>query len=185
MALTRKELKQADELQLSDNFTLLELIRSTRRPDLVEYPREEIIEKLREFVTGVLQPLREECNAGKPVFVDSGYRNPALNGCKEIGGVKHSIHQVFYQERFQGVAADINIGAGDIYELFSKIAAWENKMLKKVILYPGRNFIHIDSSAGIATRVYYVKIGKDYRLLTAAEAQNIKQTLLNKFSIKV
>jgi len=184
MALTRKELKQADELQLSDNFTLLELIRSTRRPDLVEYPSEEIIEKLREFAVNVLQPLRAECNDGKPLFVDSGYRNPALNGCKEIGGVKHSIHQVFYQGRFQGVATDINIG-GDVYELFSKIAAWENKMLKKVILYPGRNFIHIDSSAGIATRVYYVKIGKDYRLLTAAEAQNIKQTLLNKFSIKV
>jgi len=183
MTLSKKERKYAEEQQLSEHFTLYEMIKSAKRPDLVVIPDESIIAKGEEFAKGVLEPLRAECHNSSPLRINSWYRNAALNAAPEIGGVKHSIHQIFYMNRFLGVAADIV--PADIYSLFAKLATWSNSMLKKVILYPGRGFIHVDSNVDLINRAFYVKIGKDYKLLTVAEAQDIKNTLKQKFSIKV
>jgi hypothetical protein len=154
------------------------MIRSTSRPELVEMPSEDIIIKGEEFATGLLEPLRAECNNNSAIRVNSWYRNPWLN--KAIGGARHSVHQIFYVNKFLGVAADIV--PANIYELFAKLATWSNPLLKKVILYPSRGFIHVDSLVSLKARALYVQIGKDYKVLTPAEAEDIKSTLLQKFS---
>lgn len=54
------------------------------------------------LVDAVLDPLRDEF--GMPIYVNSGYRCPALNAA--VGGVKHSQH-------LRGEAADITSGCKD------------------------------------------------------------------------
>jgi hypothetical protein len=185
MGLNKKEIKIAHETAMSEHFTLFEFINSASRPDLVEIPNDDIIEKGRYFSENVLEVIRAECNGGNPLRVNSWYRNPVLNAAKPIGGTKHSIHQIYYKGIFQGVATDI--APRDIYEVFSKIASLQNDVLRTAIIYPDRSFIHVDSNVNKPQMTFYVKFktSSTYHAITRAEAANIKETLLKKFSLKV
>ena len=64
-------------MNLSDNFTLAEMIRSqtARRLDIDNTPNEQQIEFMRELCMNVLQPIRDEFG---PVRITSGLRVPEL-----------------------------------------------------------------------------------------------------------
>lgn len=82
------------------HFTIDELCRSdtARSRGIDNTPTEEVKRNLTELVANVLDPLREWY--GKPIYVNSGYRCPALN--KAVGGVASSQH-------LTGQAADIDV----------------------------------------------------------------------------
>lgn len=82
------------------HFTIDELCRSdtARSRGIDNTPTEEVRKNLTELVDNVLDPLREWY--GKPIYVNSGYRCPALN--KAVGGVASSQH-------LTGQAADIDV----------------------------------------------------------------------------
>lgn len=82
------------------HFTIDELCRSdtARSRGIDNTPTEEVKRNLTELVDNVLDPLREWY--GKPIYVNSGYRCPALN--KAVGGVANSQH-------LTGQAADIDV----------------------------------------------------------------------------
>ena len=82
------------------HFTIEELCRSdtARSRGIDNTPTEEVRENLTELVDNVLDPLREWY--GRPIYVNSGYRCPALN--KAVGGVANSQH-------LTGQAADIDV----------------------------------------------------------------------------
>ena len=81
------------------HFTIEELCRSetARSRGIDNAPTEEVRKNLTALVDNVLYPLREWY--GKPIYVNSGYRCPALN--KAVGGVANSQH-------LTGQAADID-----------------------------------------------------------------------------
>lgn len=82
------------------HFTIEELCRSdtARIRGIDNTPTEEVRKNLTALVGNVLDPLREWY--GKPIYVNSGYRCPALN--KAVGGVASSQH-------LTGQAADIDV----------------------------------------------------------------------------
>lgn len=82
-------------------FTIEELTRSTvaAARGIPNVPGENEREALEVLVLALLDPLREIW--GKPIYVNSGYRSPALN--KAVGGVANSQHM-------KGQAADITTG---------------------------------------------------------------------------
>lgn len=82
------------------HFTIDELCRSdtARSRGIDNAPTEEVKRNLTALVANVLDPLREWY--GKPIYVNSGYRCPALN--KAVGGVASSQH-------LTGQAADIDV----------------------------------------------------------------------------
>lgn len=82
------------------HFTIDELCRSdtARSRGIDNTPTEEVRKNLTELVGNVLDPLREWY--GKPIYINSGYRCPALN--KAVGGVASSQH-------LTGQAADIDV----------------------------------------------------------------------------
>lgn len=83
-------------------FTIKELCKSSTATQLGidNTPNSEIVNNLKQLVEHILDPLRERY--GKPIYVNSGYRCPALN--KAVGGSKTSSHQY-------GLAADITAGS--------------------------------------------------------------------------
>ena len=102
-------------MQLSNNFTLEELIR-TSRTHLLNANREaalnskEITDNLKALATKVLQPIRDYYN--KPVRITSGYRSKALN----VAGGGSTTSQHSY-----GEAADIQIDGVSVDELFADL----------------------------------------------------------------
>lgn len=85
-----------------EHFTIGELCASdtARRMGLANDPSADALENLEALVAAVLDPLRRAW--GKPIYVNSGYRCPALN--KAVGGAAGSMH-------LQGRAADITAGS--------------------------------------------------------------------------
>ena len=79
-------------------FTIKELCKSSTadRLGINNSPNSEVISNLKKLVEFILDPLREKY--GKPIYVNSGYRCPALN--KAVNGSKTSQHM-------QGLAVDI------------------------------------------------------------------------------
>lgn len=79
-------------------FTIKELCKSTtaERLGIDNSPNSEIVSNLEKLIDNILDPLRERF--GKPIYVNSGYRCPALN--KAVNGSKTSHH-------VKGLAADI------------------------------------------------------------------------------
>lgn len=82
-------------------FTIDELTRSTvaTARGIPNVPGENEREALEVLTLALLDPIREIW--GKPIYVNSGYRSPALN--KAVGGVSNSQHM-------KGQAADITTG---------------------------------------------------------------------------
>lgn len=83
------------------HFTIKELTASAtaQRLDIDNTPTAEAVANLQQLVANVLDPLREAY--GRPIYVNSGYRCPALN--RAVGGVPSSQH-------LTGEAADITAG---------------------------------------------------------------------------
>lgn len=82
-------------------FTIKELTKSdtAKSKGLDNTPGKEAAANLEALTLKVLDPLREAW--GKPIYVNSGYRSPAVN--KAVGGVPTSMHM-------SGHAADITTG---------------------------------------------------------------------------
>lgn len=77
-------------MNLSPNFTLAEATKSqtAERLGLHNQPSDEVIERMKLTAERVLEPVRE--HFGKPVFINSWYRSPAVN--KAIGSSPKSQH---------------------------------------------------------------------------------------------
>lgn len=86
-------------MKLSKNFTLEELTHSSTADakGIVNYPDNQSIKNLKKLCNDVLQPIRDKY--GKPIYINSGYRNPQLN--RVVGGSQSSQH-------CRGEAADID-----------------------------------------------------------------------------
>lgn len=86
-------------MKLSKNFTLEELIHSSTADarGINNYPDYQSIQNLKKLCTDILQPIRDKY--GKPIYINSGYRNPQLN--RLVGGSQSSQH-------CKGQAADID-----------------------------------------------------------------------------
>lgn len=164
--LTAVEIAKAKALKLSNNFSLHELIDSDSKPGLVAWPDENTINALRKFACEVLQPIRGEF--GK-VNVNSGYRNAKLN--KAVGGVSNSIHMIYVNGKFTGVASDIT---ADNEKDLVKIMAFIAKRVpaaKRVIIYRrlkelkiNSAFLHVDSDIKVndnARPVLLEKVAKN------------------------
>jgi hypothetical protein len=77
-------------MQLSKNLSLGEVTKSntaTRR-GIDNNPNELQLKALKDIATAIFQPIRD--HFGKPIYVSSGFRSPALN--KAIGGSSKSQH---------------------------------------------------------------------------------------------
>jgi len=125
-------------MKLSENFTLLELVKSDAalRLGLDNTPSQGVINNLHALVTHVLQPIRE--HYGTPVKVSSGFRSNVVNAA--VGGAKTSDHM-------QGFAADIEVPGVTNYDL----AKWiqDNLKFTQVILefytmgQPDSGWVHV------------------------------------------
>lgn len=98
------------QMNLSEHFTLEELIRSEKAEELHidNTPPPFVIENLRHLCINVLEPLREKI--GKPIHITSGYRCPELNAAI-AGSAKTSQHQL-------GEAADTHVDGMSVEEWF-------------------------------------------------------------------
>ena len=85
-------------MNLSENFTLAELVRTSTGLD--NTPSEEQIENLRLLCVNVLQPARDALG---PIKITSGFRSTAVNA--KVGGASSSQH-------VNGQAADLMMSGG-------------------------------------------------------------------------
>ena len=124
--------------KISENFTWEEFKVSKDHSDLaakIEFTEKQK-ENLKNLVTFIIQPVRTFLN--ESVTVLSGVRSNELNIA--VKGSKTSDHPY-------GNAGDIT--SNKIYTNLKKIAydIWDllekNKVIKQLIYYPGRNFIHL------------------------------------------
>ena len=124
-------------MQISEHFTLEELTASQAavRNGLDNKPDLEAVKNLR-WLAGTLEEVRKL--VGKPVYVSSAYRSPAVN--KAVGGSSKSAHM-------RGLAADITVPgmtARDLAELIrSSSIAYD-----QLILEFGQ-WVHIGLAEGV------------------------------------
>ena len=142
-------------MQLSDNFSLLELTKSqtAERKGIDNTPSPEHQENLKLLCTHILQPVRDHFN--RVVSVSSGYRSPEL--CTAIGSKITSQHA-------KGEAADF-----EIYGLSNKeLADWINENLdydQLILEYwkkedPNAGWVHCSYNIN-ANRKQYLKAYKE------------------------
>lgn len=159
--MNRKETLEAKNTSLSENFTLYEMIASSSHPELVTYPKENVILALKDFCEKYLQPLRDVFG---PIRINSGYRGKKLN--QAVGGVSNSVHRIFLDNGQRiGVAADIVPLKADLVDVYEYIAR-NVPGIKTVILYRKPNvtktpFIHIDTRVNREGRAFLEKIGSN------------------------
>lgn len=114
-------------------FTIEELCHSDTAKGLGidNTPSDDVVAHLKVLVDNILDPAREQL--GKPIYVSSGYRQPALNAI--VGGDRNSQHM-------KGQAADIY--AADMRGLQSILAKMNFDQFITYEGYGGRlNFFHI------------------------------------------
>ncbi len=118
-------------MKLSKYFTLEEMTVSdySVRNGIDNTPPDECLENLKDLCVMVLDPLREKL--GKPIHVNSGYRNPEVN--KAIGGAENSQHK-------DGQAADIVVDGMTADEVF-KVAS--ELMLFDQLIQEFDRWVHI------------------------------------------
>lgn len=119
------------------HFTIEELCRSetARSRGIDNTPTEDVKRNLEALVGNVLDPLREWY--GKPIYVNSGYRCPALN--KAVGGVASSQH-------LTGQAADIDVNdRAENRKLMKHIE--ENLDFDQLIWENGGAWVHVSYRA--------------------------------------
>lgn len=125
-------------------FTISELLRSDTavKKKIWNGASREVEDNLIALVAAILDPLREKY--GKPIRVNSGYRNEATN--KAVGGVSNSQHM-------KGEAADIDTGSKT-----------ENKKLAKLIMSMGLPFDQlIDENNYSWIHVSFKRVGDNRR----------------------
>ena len=85
-------------MRISEHFTLEEFVESAtaKRRHIDNTPSDTVVLAITTLVNGLLEPLRKRW--GAPIYVNSGYRSPALN--KAVNGSLTSQHM-------RGEAADI------------------------------------------------------------------------------
>lgn len=116
------------------HFKLEEFTKSdtARRMGIDNTPPPDAVARLQRLVDCVLDPLREAY--GRPIYVNSGYRCPALN--RAVGGVAHSQH-------LTGEAADITGGNcrenRRLYELLRQLRL----PVDQVINEQGYTWLHV------------------------------------------
>ena len=136
-------------MQLSENFSLLELTKSqtATRKGIDNTPSPEHQENLKLLCESVLQPVRD--HFGKVVTISSGYRSPEL--CTAIGSKITSQHA-------KGQAADFEIFGVSNKELADYIN--ENLEYDQLILEywkesdPNSGWVHCSYSAGNKRKQY-------------------------------
>lgn len=177
--LTQVQVTAAKNFMLSKNFSLMELIGSTSKPSLVEWPSEEIIAKLKSHAEDILQPLRDKFGS---IRVTSGYRNPALN--RAIGGASNSIHMIYMKDRYLGTATDIQpMNERDLVKVMKYICE-SIPAVRRIIIYRdcealGINspFLHLDRDVRVPAgeAILMEKVDKKtYELFDRAEFENYK-----------
>jgi len=94
------------------NFKMSELIHSdtANKHNINNMPDINSLDCMLDLITYVLQPLRDKL--GKPVIVNSGYRNSQVN--RLVGGATNSQHT-------KGQAADIFVNGMSVLQLFDFI----------------------------------------------------------------
>ena len=98
-------------------------------------PNSEIVKNLKQLVEYILDPLRERY--GKSVYVNSGYRCPALN--KAVGGSKTSAHQY-------GLAADITGGSREENKILFNLIQELELPFQQLIDEKNFSWIHVSFS---------------------------------------
>lgn len=140
-------------VQLSQHFSLWEMVKSDKHPDLVNLPAPLVVYWLRWFARAALQPLRDVAG---PLVITSGYRPFALN--RIVKGEPKSIHQIFVDGEFQGVAADlyaIDMPCDELVRLIAAMLAANPRLpIRGIIVYPHENRLHIDSRKGDRPRFF-------------------------------
>ena len=136
-------------MQLSENFSLLELTKSqtATRKGIDNTPSPEHQENLKLLCESVLQPVRD--HFGKVVSVSSGYRSPEL--CTAIGSKTTSQHA-------KGQAADFEIFGLSNQEL----SIWINENLEydQLILEywkkedPNSGWVHCSYDVSVSRKQY-------------------------------
>lgn len=118
-------------------FTLNELTRSdtATKNKIDNTPTAEAVKNLTVLVDNVLDPLREMY--GKPIYISSGYRCPALN--KAVGGVPGSQHKT-------GQAADINQRSREENARIFKLVE-ENLDFDQLLWENGGQWVHVSYRA--------------------------------------
>ena len=118
-------------------FSFIEMIRTDT--GIENIPNWEQIANLQALIKHVLNPVREL--HGKPIYVTSGYRSPAVN--KAVGGVRNSQHLC----RDTSSAADITTLSIEenrkVFELIKKHTFFDQLKLSK-----GGSFIHVSFNYG-------------------------------------
>lgn len=116
------------------HFTIEELCHSdtANARGIDNTPTEEAKENLQALIENVLDPLREAY--GKPIYVNSGYRCPALN--KAVGGVSTSEHQ-------SGRAADIDTHDYNENKKLFELAQELNLPFRQLIDESNLSWVHI------------------------------------------
>jgi hypothetical protein len=100
---------------LSPHFTLSEFTRSdtANKHGINNEPTElHELENMKALASRVLEPARQII--GRPLFITSGYRSPALN--RIIGGARHSQHML-------GEAADFVVKGVDMFDVALTLTA--------------------------------------------------------------
>src|SRR3569833_46377 len=104
-----------DDHQLSPNFKLSEFLvsQTAARQGIQNVPSAAEVANLEKLCLNVLEPVRTVLG-GKPIFISSGFRCPALN--KAVGGAPNSDHQL-------GQAADITCaGFGSVRDIWAQMS---------------------------------------------------------------
>ena len=131
-------------MQLSDNFSLYEFIRSDTAQSLgiTNEPTQEHKDNIQALVDQVLQPFRDKIR--KPMVITSGYRGEELN--KAVGGVSTSQHS-------KGEAVDFHVKGVQTHVL-AKMLVDSGLPFDQLILEYGRNstWIHVSHKRSSANR---------------------------------
>lgn len=123
-------------MRLSQHFTLAELTfsQTAARRGIDNTPNAEQIAALRLLCIEVLEPVRR--HYGRPVFVSSGFRSPALN--RAIGGAATSQHS-------RGEAADFTVAGVGVLE----VARWMHRHLHyDQLIYEFGRWVHVSYREG-------------------------------------
>lgn len=129
------------DFKLSDNFTFYELTDSDEHPDLVDANREACTtahrDQLRILCEALLEEVRFEFR--RPVIILSGFRSDELNAA--VNGSATSQHKL-------GQAADFFVKGVSVRRVYDWIKGESGLIYHQLILYPGRNFIHVSLPTG-------------------------------------
>ena len=136
------DLDPGDDLQLSKNFKLSEFHSRSG----VKVP-DELVESLKEFVQGNLQPIRTAL--GVPVRITSAYRDPQFN--QRVGGARRSYHMYGHVPNREGMfAVDIAVQGVAPVVVYQVIRALQRLgIVEQGGLGLYENFVHYDNRGAL------------------------------------